>query len=127
MFRRANTTFDSSHRPAVFVDPAITGKLLQRDDGSEVKMKFEAPKTQLMGILINGVLEQKLNWGLVLVGAMLAVGIELCGVFLAGVCRGSLHFDAVHDANLPRRFAGLVYRQAETLPFRPGGGRHRRS
>jgi putative OPT family oligopeptide transporter len=70
---------DESGRPAVLVDPAITGRLTQRDDGSEVKMKFDAPKTQVMGIIINGVLEQTLNWGLVLVGAMLAIGIELCG------------------------------------------------
>jgi hypothetical protein len=33
-----------------------------------------------MGIIINGVLKQELNWGLVLIGAMLAVGLELCGV-----------------------------------------------
>src|SRR5262249_11453875 len=39
----------------------------------------EAPKTQVMGIIINGVLGRTLNWALVLVGAMLAVGIELCG------------------------------------------------
>jgi putative OPT family oligopeptide transporter len=67
-------------RPAVLEDPAVTGRLTKRDDGSEVKMKFPAPKTQVMGIIINGVLKQRLNWGLVLVGAMLAIGIELCGV-----------------------------------------------
>jgi uncharacterized oligopeptide transporter (OPT) family protein len=70
---------DESRRPAVLVDPAITGNRKVRDDGSEVKMKFDAPKTQVMGIIINGVLERTLNWGLVLLGAMLAVGIELCG------------------------------------------------
>jgi putative OPT family oligopeptide transporter len=70
---------DSSRRPAVFVDPAITGSLAKRDDGSDVKFKFPAPKTQVMGIIINGVLGGTLNWGLVLVGVMLAIGIELCG------------------------------------------------
>lgn len=67
-------------KPAVLVDPAITGRLEKRDDGSEVKMKFGAPKTQVIGIIINGVLQQKLNWGLILIGAMLSVGLELCGV-----------------------------------------------
>ena len=71
---------DALRRPAVLEDPAITGRLTKRDDGSEVKMKFPAPKTQVMGIIINGVLKQELNWGLVLTGAMLAVGVELCGV-----------------------------------------------
>ncbi|MFO0879411.1 MAG: oligopeptide transporter, OPT family [Gemmataceae bacterium] len=65
---------------AFLEDPAITGRVKVRDDGSEVKMKFEAPKTAVIGIIINGVLEQKLNWGLVLIGALLAVGLELCGV-----------------------------------------------
>ncbi|MCC7086723.1 MAG: oligopeptide transporter, OPT family [Pirellulales bacterium] len=55
------------------------GVVRYRVESSEVKMKFAAPKTQVMGIIINGVLEQTLNWGLVLIGAMLAIGIELCG------------------------------------------------
>jgi putative OPT family oligopeptide transporter len=71
---------DEARKVVFLEDPAITGRVTQRDDGSEVKMKFEAPKTAVIGIIINGVLEQKLNWGLVLIGAMLAVGLELCGV-----------------------------------------------
>jgi uncharacterized oligopeptide transporter (OPT) family protein len=71
---------DESGKVVMLEDPAITGRVKTRDDGSEVKMKFEAPKTEVIGIIISGVLEQKLNWGLVLIGAMLAVGLELCGV-----------------------------------------------
>jgi uncharacterized oligopeptide transporter (OPT) family protein len=70
----------ADHKPAVLVDPAITGRLDKRDDNSRVKMKFKAPKTEVIGIIINGVLHQKLNWGLLLIGAMLSVGLELCGV-----------------------------------------------
>lgn len=70
---------DASRRPAVLVDPAITGRLNHNDNGEEVKFKFPAPKTQVMGIITNGVLGGTLNWGLVLIGVMLAVGIELCG------------------------------------------------
>lgn len=62
------------------VDPGITGQLDHRDDGEEVKLKFEAPKTQVMGQIITGVLGGKLNWGLVILGAMIAVALELCGV-----------------------------------------------
>jgi len=62
------------------VDPGITGRLTEEDDGRDVNMKFEAPKTQVMGIIINGVLGQRLNWGLVLMGAMIAVTLELCGI-----------------------------------------------
>ena len=71
---------DEHRKPAVLVDPAITGRLDKRDDGTDVKMKFLAPKTEVIGIIINGVLQQKLNWGLILIGAMLSVGLELCGV-----------------------------------------------
>jgi len=42
--------------------------------------RFDAPKTQVMRIIIDGVLTQKLNWSLVLIGAMIAVTMELCGV-----------------------------------------------
>ncbi len=62
------------------VDPAIGGTLQTRDDGTEVKGKFEAPKTRLMAIVIDGVLNRKLPWGLVLIGALIAVVLELVGV-----------------------------------------------
>jgi hypothetical protein len=45
-----------------------------------VNMKFEAPKTQVMGIIINGLLNGNLNWTLILIGAGIAVTMELCGV-----------------------------------------------
>ncbi len=62
------------------VDPAIGGTLTVRDDGTEVKGKFEAPKTRLMAIVIDGVLNQKLPWGLVIIGALIAIVLELVGV-----------------------------------------------
>jgi putative OPT family oligopeptide transporter len=48
--------------------------------GEKVNVKFEAPKTQVMGIIINGLLRQQLNWTMVLIGAFIAVTLELCGV-----------------------------------------------
>jgi putative OPT family oligopeptide transporter len=71
---------DANRKPAVLEDPAITGRLDKRDDNSDVKMKFTAPKTAVIGIIINGVLQQKLSWSLILIGAMLSIGLELCGV-----------------------------------------------
>ncbi len=56
------------------------GAVVYRVTGTEVKMKFEAPKTQVMGIIINGLLDRNLNWSLVLIGAFIAVTLELCGV-----------------------------------------------
>lgn len=65
---------------AFLKDDAIMGKLTERDDGEPVKREFDAPKTQVMGIIINGVLQRKLNWSMVLIGAMIAFTLELCGV-----------------------------------------------
>jgi putative OPT family oligopeptide transporter len=61
------------------VDPGINGVVKNRDDGTPVQ-KFEAPKARLMSLIIDGILSQKLPWGLVLLGASLALLMELCGV-----------------------------------------------
>ncbi|MBL8797891.1 MAG: oligopeptide transporter, OPT family [Planctomycetia bacterium] len=71
----------------VLVDPE-SGKVEWTETGSgsvekyedTENTRFDAPKTQVMRIIIDGVLTQKLNWSLVLIGAMIAVTMELCGV-----------------------------------------------
>jgi putative OPT family oligopeptide transporter len=65
---------------AYLKDDTIMGQLKQRDDGTAVDRKFEAPKTQVLGIVINGVLKRDLNWTMVAIGAMIALMLELCGV-----------------------------------------------
>jgi putative OPT family oligopeptide transporter len=45
-----------------------------------VRLKFKAPKTEVMGLIVNGLLNAKLKWAPVLIGAFLAVALELCGV-----------------------------------------------
>ncbi len=45
----------------------------------EVK-KLDAPKASLFALIIDGILTRKLPWGLVLIGVMLALMMELCGV-----------------------------------------------
>ena len=62
------------------VDPAVNGTLKKQDNGKEAPNKFEAPKTRLMSLIINGILDQKLPWGLVLIGVLIAVTLELSGV-----------------------------------------------
>jgi putative OPT family oligopeptide transporter len=61
------------------VDPGINGSLNKRDDGTSVT-KYEAPKARLMSLIIDGILTQKLPWGLVLLGVALALVLELCGI-----------------------------------------------
>jgi putative OPT family oligopeptide transporter len=61
------------------VDPGINGRLNARDDGTLVT-KYEAPKARLMSLIIDGILTQKLPWGLVLLGVALAIVVQLCGI-----------------------------------------------
>jgi uncharacterized oligopeptide transporter (OPT) family protein len=42
--------------------------------------KFEAPKAVLVSYIIKGILDRKLPWELVLIGVMIAVVLELCGI-----------------------------------------------
>jgi len=71
------------------VDPAINGRVRGastesankrvRDDGYEVE-NFQAPKARLMSLIIDGILNQKLPWGLVLIGVLIAITLELARV-----------------------------------------------
>ena len=58
------------------VDPGINGTHSVRPDGSSVR-KFNAPKATLMSYIIKGILDQRLPWALVLLGAMIAVMLEM--------------------------------------------------
>ncbi|HXH30684.1 MAG TPA: oligopeptide transporter, OPT family [Bacteriovoracaceae bacterium] len=70
---------DEVGKVTYLVDPGINGTLNKRDDGTSVT-KYEAPKARLMSLIIDGILTQKLPWGLVLLGVALALVLELCGI-----------------------------------------------
>ncbi len=70
---------DGAGNAVWYVDPGINGTFTKRPDGSEVK-KFSAPKAVLMSYIIKGILDQRLPWALVLLGAMIAVTLEMCGI-----------------------------------------------
>jgi putative OPT family oligopeptide transporter len=70
---------DQNGRPVYFVDPGINGILKKDDEGNDLT-RYDAPKATLMSYIIKGVLGQNLPWGLVILGAMIAVVLELAGV-----------------------------------------------
>ena len=70
---------DQSGKPAYFVDPGINGVLKKDDEGNDLT-RYDAPKATLMSYIIKGVLGQDLPWGLVILGAMIAIVLELAGV-----------------------------------------------
>src|SRR5260370_12426435 len=80
----ARMLVEDEGRLAIRVDQSIMGQLKkrQREDGSyeDIKREFPAPKTQVMGLIINGVLKQDLNWSMGAIGAFVANTLELCGI-----------------------------------------------
>jgi hypothetical protein len=85
---------DDQGRIQYLEDPAINGRLKYDDIEAEKKARkdrgedvvatpvprYEAPKTKLMALIIDGILQQKLPWSLVLIGALLSISLELCAV-----------------------------------------------
>ncbi len=75
-------------KPVYLVDPGINGTIEQKQTGVDEGgnpvyqnvEKFSAPKATLMSYIIKGILSQELPWGLVILGVMISVTLELCGI-----------------------------------------------
>jgi len=70
---------DMQGHPVYFVDPGINGILKVDEEGRPLE-RYDAPKATLMSYIIKGILSQELPWGLVIIGAMIAVVLELSGI-----------------------------------------------
>lgn len=70
---------ENTARIKYLVDPGINGVETTRLDGTSV-LKYNAPKARLMSLIIDGILTNKLPWGLVLLGVGIALVLELCAV-----------------------------------------------
>jgi putative OPT family oligopeptide transporter len=70
---------DDSGTPVYFVDRGINGSIRSLPNGQQVP-KFDAPKATLMSYIIKGILGGKLPWALVLLGAMIAIVLEMSGI-----------------------------------------------
>lgn len=71
---------DETGKPVYFVDPGINGIHRRTPDGLRQVAKFDAPKATLMSYIIKGILSRQLPWGLVLLGVMIALVLEMSGV-----------------------------------------------
>ena len=70
---------DAQGNVKYYVDPGINGTHRTTPDGSSVT-KYDAPKATLMSYIIKGILNQQLPWGLVLLGVMIAIVLEMSGI-----------------------------------------------
>ncbi len=70
----------------VATSPEVTVEYLVDDRGESHyrldrrDLPYSAPKASLMKLIIDGILTQKLPWGLVLLGMFISITMELCGV-----------------------------------------------
>ncbi len=75
---------EGSREFTLLVDAAGTPKF----SVEEMTGKLDAPKAALMGVLVDGVLTQKLPWSLIMIGALISVMLELIGVHALPVAVG---------------------------------------
>jgi OPT family oligopeptide transporter len=72
-----------------YVDPLVNGNLNEEQEGNKVRkldngnlvnLSYDAPKTRLMTVIIDGVLSRNLPWSLIILGGLIAVTLELAGI-----------------------------------------------
>ncbi len=66
--------------PTYRADVPINRKRPKMDNGQDAPEPFAAPQPQLFSLLIEGILGGKLEWGLVVLGVLIALSMELAGV-----------------------------------------------
>jgi uncharacterized oligopeptide transporter (OPT) family protein len=71
---------DADGRPKYKTDVPIDRKAETMDNGDPAPKAFSAPQPQLFTLIIRGILSGTLEWGLVILGVLIAVGLELAGV-----------------------------------------------
>jgi len=71
---------DEDGRPKYRTDMPINRQLQTMDNDRPAPKGFSAPQPQLFSSIIEGILGGKLEWGLVIIGALIAIGVELAGV-----------------------------------------------
>ena len=91
------------------------------DNGRPAPASFSAPQPQLFAMIIEGVLDRKLEWGLVITGVLIAVVVELVGVSALPFAVGMYLPLRLLDADLRRRHDPLAGRSLAraSRPRRP--------
>src|SRR5262245_27678491 len=108
---------DAEGHPIYRADVPIDRQAEKDDAGNDARKGFrEAPQPGLFSNIIKGILGGTLQWGLIVVGVMIAVALELCGVSALPVAVGmylSLH------ATTPIFIGGMCRVVADKLRGKP--------
>ncbi|MHB8974671.1 MAG: OPT family oligopeptide transporter [Pirellulaceae bacterium] len=70
---------DEAGAARYLVDPGIGGRMTTTQSGLPIK-KFDPPQPRLFAVIIDGIMSQKLPWGLVMLGVALTIVLQLIGV-----------------------------------------------
>ena len=70
---------DEAGKVHYLVDPGIGGRLTKTSSGAAIQ-KFNPAQPRLFATLIEGIMSKELPWGLVILGAVLAIVMQLVGV-----------------------------------------------
>jgi putative OPT family oligopeptide transporter len=71
---------DDTGRPKYKTDIPIAQESKVMDNGESAPTRFSAPQPQLFALITEGILSRKLEWSLVIVGALIALALELARV-----------------------------------------------
>jgi uncharacterized oligopeptide transporter (OPT) family protein len=108
---------DDGGVPRYFIDPGINGRFRQRPDGTMVQ-KYIAPRATLMAFIVKSILDLQFPMILVLLGVVIAVVLEMCGipslVFAVG-----LYLPL--SASLPIFLGGIIRRLVDKRRLRKSG------
>lgn len=112
---------------AYLVDPAVNGSIDFEDsemskpveERKKVSNQFDAPKTELVALIIDGILDRKLPWGLVIIGVLIAITVHLCGVSALAFAVG-VYLPLA--ASVPIFIGGLVRAIVDRLRNKPDEG-----
>jgi putative OPT family oligopeptide transporter len=79
---------DDSGKPVYRTDVPIAREESKMDNGKEAPKEFTAPQPRLFASIIEGILGGTLEWSLIIIGVLIAVTLELCGVSALPVAVG---------------------------------------
>lgn len=79
---------DSSGKPVYRTDVPISREEAKMDNGKDAPKEFTAPQPRLFANIIQGILGGTLEWSLIIIGVLIAVTLELCGVSALPVAVG---------------------------------------
>jgi uncharacterized oligopeptide transporter (OPT) family protein len=79
---------DENGKPVYRTDVPISRESKKMDNGADAPNKFTAAQPHLFFNIIRGVLKGTLQWSLFIIGAAIAIALELCGVSALPVAVG---------------------------------------